>query len=258
MAGEGLKLARFFMEEYPSLPTYWKSYAGVFEFGRSTETGDPEGETLETKPVPALTVDSVNEAMRTFVNTRYEQMPPKFSAKKISGERASDLARKGEDPKLEPTLVTLRKFSCTAVKENQVYFEVECSKGTYVRTLAVDLATRLETAAHVSKLCRLGVGSFKIADALTLEQIEELGPEKAILDMSRASSFLPEFPLLAAEIEQIQRGKIDGVLARLSNSGFPANAYRATLFRDNTSTPVALLELSPDGKARFLRAINAG
>lgn len=256
LVGEGLKLARFFMEDYPNLSVYWKTYAGVFELGRSTETGDPEGETIDTRPIPTgLTAQRVNDAMATFVGRPYEQMPPKFSAKKIGGERASDLARKKIEPVLQPSLVTLRRFVCTAVKDNQVFFEVECSKGTYVRTLATDLAARLDTAAHVRALCRLSVGGLKIADALSLEKIEARPADEAITDMDRASGFLPQFPLIATEAEQLYCGQIDGVLVRLANSGLPANAYRAVISQGHHNAVVALLELMPDGKARHLRAI---
>jgi tRNA pseudouridine55 synthase len=254
LVGEGLKLVRFFLDEYPTLPTYWKTYAGVFELGSATETGDPEGAVIETLPVPALSVDGVNAAMASFVNTRYEQLPPKYSAKKIGGERSGDLARKGIEAKLEPVLVTIRKFHCTAVRENLVYFEVECSKGTYIRTLAVDLAKKLGTAAHLKALCRLAVGTFRVDQALTLQQIEERGPEAAIQDLTQASSFLPTFPLWGNELEQLRVGKTDGLVTRLANSGQPAGAYRAMTEINGSQQPVALLELTPERRGIFLRA----
>lgn len=250
LAGEGLKLVRFFLESYPALPTYWKSYSGTFEFGVATETGDPEGEITERSETSNLTIEAVNAAMASFTSGVYEQLPPRFSAKKIGGNRASDLARAGKELELKAVPVTIKSFNCPRIEGNLVHFEVICSKGTYVRSLAVDLARKLGSVAYVKTLCRTAVGDFKLDQALTLEQIAMASPEDAIPGLAHATSFLPPYELLARELDELRVGKVDGVLSRLSNSGLGAGVYCARSERG----PVALLELDSAKHAHFLRA----
>ncbi|MBI3557274.1 MAG: tRNA pseudouridine(55) synthase TruB [Deltaproteobacteria bacterium] len=252
LVGEGLKLVRFFLESHPTLPTYWKSYAGTFEFGTATETGDPEGDVLETRPVSGLTPERVTAAMSTFVGAPCEQMPPQFSAKKINGERASDLARAGKVPELKPVQVYIRNFECTGIEGNRVHFTADCSKGTYVRSLALDLARKLDTVAHVTALRRTAVGDFKVESALTLAQVEAMPLEKSLLDMQRSTSFMPALELIGIELEQLRVGKTDGIGARLANSGLAPNIYCA---RNAAGLPVGLFELAKDRQVKFLRGI---
>lgn len=250
--GDGLKLVRFFLENYPALATYWKSYSGVFEFGVSTATGDPEGEVLERRDVTPglLSIERVNEAMSSFVGAVYEQTPPLYSAKKVGGERASDITRDGRAVELKPVKVVIRRFECTGIVDNRISFIAECSKGTYVRVLAQDLARKLDSVAHVVALRRDAVGSFMVDQALTIEQITEQG-ETAILDMATATSFLPRFALIGAESEQLSVGKVDGLAMRLANSGLSASVYCAARA---DGQPAALLELTPEKRVTFLRA----
>ncbi len=252
LVGEGLKLVRFFLESHPTLPTYWKSYAGTFEFGSATETGDPEGTVTETRPVPELTLERVTAAMNTFVGAPIEQMPPRFSAKKINGERASDLARAGKEPDLKAVQVTIRSFHCTGIEGNRVHFTADCSKGTYVRSLALDLARNLDTVAHVTALRRTAVGDFRVESALTLAQLETLPIEKALLDMDHSTAFMPRLELIGVELEQLRVGKTDGIGARLANSGLTPSVYCARW----AGAPVGLFELAKDRQVKFLRGIS--
>ena len=250
LAGEALKLARFFLESYPALPTYWKTYEGVFEMGRSTETGDPEGAVLETRDPGVLTVERIQAAMTEFVGKSYDQTPPRYSAKKIGGERSSDLARAGVEAELKAVPVTVRSFTCTGVEGNLVRFSTECSKGTYVRVLATDLARKLDTVAHVRELRRTAVGTFTLGQAVRLDAVQTPESSAGLLDMKAATAFLPPFPLLGGELEQLAVGRTDGVAARLANSGLEPNVYCAHA----RSGPVGLFELSPARHWRFSEA----
>lgn len=249
-AGEALKLSRFFLENYPTLPTYWKTYQGTFEFGVATETADPEGAIVERREPRNLTVSAVQEAMNAFVNVPYQQMPPKYSAKKIAGARASDLVREGKEVELKRVPVTLRSFVCTGVDGHNVHFETTCSKGTYIRSLALDLAERLDTVAYVKELRRTAVGNFTIENAKTLEELRSIAEESALLGLGAATSFLPRFDLIAGEIEQLRVGRVDLISTRLSNSGFEPGVYCAF----SESNPVALFEKSSDKTGKFIRA----
>lgn len=251
LMGEGLKLVRFFLDSHPSLPTYWKTYSGVIELGKATETGDPEGAVTETRAVPSMTGEQIQAVMETFVAREYLQTPPAYSAKKIQGERASELARKGITPELKPVSVTIRKFEYLGHEGSSVRFRAVCSKGTYIRVLALDFARRLDTAGFVSSLRRDAVGDFQLSQAITLADAQARGPAAAAMTLAQATAFLPAFPLLPNEDALLAVGKVDGLLARLSNSGLPANIYCA---RAEADTPAALLELTTQKRANFLRA----
>ncbi|MBI3544170.1 MAG: tRNA pseudouridine(55) synthase TruB [Deltaproteobacteria bacterium] len=249
LAGEGLKLARFFLESYPGLPTYWKTYTGTFALGTSTETGDPEGAVVETRDAGMLTVERVQAAMDSFTGHAYEQMPPRYSAKKIGGERASDLARAGIEAELKPSLVTIRRFRCLGIEGARVHFEAECSKGTYVRVLATDLARKLDTVGHVAELRRTAVGTFEIASAVKFEQLEGIAAA-GLLDLNAATSFIPSLELISGELEQLRVGRTDLIATRLANSGRAPGIYCAR----TPAAPVALFELDAEKHASFLRA----
>ncbi|MEW6055274.1 MAG: tRNA pseudouridine(55) synthase TruB [Bdellovibrionota bacterium] len=254
LMGEGLKLARFFLDSYPNLATHWKTYEGVFELGISTSTGDPEGEATEKADVPALTESKITDAMSEFVGSPYLQTPPQYSAKKVGGERASDLARQGKVSELKPVPVLLKRFHCLKFEGNRIYFEVECSKGTYVRVLAQDLAEKLGTKAHVAELRRTSVGNFALDRALTLEQIAALDPDQAILGLEVATSFLEPFPLIGSELEQLKVGRTMNLSTRLANAGLKPSVYCAKTYSNGREVPVALLELDLEKNAKFLRA----
>lgn len=280
--GEGLKLSRFLFESYPALPVYWKNYQGTIRFGTATDTADLDGEVIATKPIPALDEKALQEVFASFINTSYLQKPPVYSAKKINGTRASDLARAGKEPDLKPVSVHIRAFTLTSVSKNsegqieEAQFEVSCSKGTYVRVLATDVAEKLGTVAHLKTLVRTQVGPWPLASAVTLGQLEALVGDGAaqtaytaqtmhvthstqlpyFLTLSEAASFLPAFPLLEVESVQLETGRVSDTCARLSNSGLPANAYCAVSTDASSVAPVprALLELTDQSGAKFLRA----
>lgn len=253
LVGDGLKLVRFFLESYPELPTCWKTYQGVFTFGKRTATGDPEGEVIETKPLSApLSLNRVQEAMASFIGATYEQRPPVYSAKKLQGFRASDLARAGETPELKAVPVTIKHFSCLGIEGNDVRFEVECSKGTYVRVIAEDLAARLGEVAYTSALRRTQVGNFKLDQATTLADLTSKTTEKKILPMTEATAFLPRIEILENEIAELRVGKVTNVLARLANSGGTPGAYCAVT---EAGLPLALLQLHEGRRTEFLRAL---
>jgi tRNA pseudouridine55 synthase len=251
LVGEGLKLARFFLESHPNLSTYWKTYSGIFQFGTATDTADPEGDVIETRSIGELTIERMTAAMNTFAHASYDQTPPRFSAKKFDGVRASDLVRQGKDPEMKTARITLKRFVCTKIEGNEVHFEVECSKGTYVRSLAVDLARKLDTVAHVKSLRRIAVGEFSVERAVRLDKVSN----DTIRPLAQATSFLGQFPLIRGELEQLRVGRFDNVAARLANSGFPANVYCATEIFEGEVQPVGLFELTSEYRVSYLRGI---
>ena len=150
-----------------------KVYEGEATLGVVTDSQDAEGEVMSTQPVPELTEARVREVMKGFLGDQY-QTPPMHSAIKIGGVPLYKLARKGEEVEREPRFIRIAAFNLRSFATPKITFELHCTKGTYVRTVAADLGQKLGCGAHLSALRRTGSGKFTIGQCLPLEQIEAL------------------------------------------------------------------------------------
>ncbi|HEY4989480.1 MAG TPA: tRNA pseudouridine(55) synthase TruB, partial [Opitutaceae bacterium] len=130
-----------------------KEYEGTIELGKSTDSQDAEGETMETRPVPALTEAEVRAAIQGFLGDQY-QTPPMFSAIKIGGVPLYKKARQGEEVAREPRFIRVMSWELLRFASPHIDFRLRCTKGTYVRTLAHDLGAQLGCGAHLSALRR--------------------------------------------------------------------------------------------------------
>ncbi|MCC6174091.1 MAG: tRNA pseudouridine(55) synthase TruB [Chloroflexi bacterium] len=148
-----------------------KGYYGEIVLGIRTSTDDAEGEVLETRPVPPLLPDDLERILQTFRGT-IVQVPPAYSALKIAGRRAYDLARRGDDVRLQPREVTIHTLTVRNWSTPRLSVVVACSKGTYIRALARDIGVALGCGAHLATLVRLWVGGFRLADAISLEELQ--------------------------------------------------------------------------------------
>lgn len=150
-----------------------KIYEGEATLGVLTDSQDAEGEIMETRPVPELTEVQVREVMKTFLGDQY-QIPPMHSAIKVDGVKLYQLARKGEEIEREPRFIRVAAFNLLSFALPKVTFDLHCTKGTYVRTIAYDLGNKLGCGAHLSALRRTASGKFTIAQCLPLDEIEKL------------------------------------------------------------------------------------
>jgi tRNA pseudouridine55 synthase len=150
-----------------------KVYEGEATLGVVTDSQDAEGEVMSTQPVPELTEARVREVMKGFLGDQY-QTPPMHSAIKIGGVPLYKLARKGEEVEREPRFIRIAAFNLLSFATPKITFDLHCTKGTYVRTVASDLGQKLGCGAHLSALRRTGSGKFTISQCLPLEQIEAL------------------------------------------------------------------------------------
>ena len=150
-----------------------KEYEGTIELGKVTNSHDAEGEVLETRPVPPLTEGELRAALQGFLGDQY-QTPPMFSAIKVGGVPLYKRARQGEDVAREPRFIRVSSFELTKFASPLVDFRLQCSKGTYVRTLAHDLGQKLGCGAHLAALRRTATDRFRIGEALPLAVIEEM------------------------------------------------------------------------------------
>jgi tRNA pseudouridine55 synthase len=163
--GRGTKLSEKLMGDD-------KVYEGTIKFGETTNSYDA-GEILETKPVPPLTLELLNEEADKFIGDQM-QMPPMVSAIKMNGVPLYKLARKGIEVVREPRLIHIYNFRFTNYSEPLGEFRVACTKGTYVRSIAHDLGQKLGCGAHLAKLRRCVSGKFDVVDANRLDEILNL------------------------------------------------------------------------------------
>lgn len=145
-----------------------KSYDVTMKLGQTSTTGDAEGE-LTTISTQQPDQESVQGSLEQFVGT-ISQVPPAFSAIKVDGKRAYDLARAGQEVKLEPRQITVSKLKLTDYNYPFISFTAHVSSGTYIRSLVEDIGKVLETGAYMSDLRRTVVGQFELANALTIDE----------------------------------------------------------------------------------------
>jgi len=149
-----------------------KEYTGTITLGAITPTYDLESEPIEFKTIDHLTEEDLHNATKQFTGDIL-QTPPIHSAIKKEGKRVYELARRGEDVKLDPRPVTISEFSLEKIEWPIVNFKVVCSTGTYIRSLANDFGAALGVGGYLSSLCRTRIGSFSLTDAMTMEQFQE-------------------------------------------------------------------------------------
>lgn len=147
-----------------------KEYEGTIELGKVTDTQDAQGEVMETRPVPPLTAADIQAVIQGFLGDQY-QLPPMYSAIKIAGVPLYKSARKGENVEREPRFIRVMSWELTGLALPRFDFRLKCTKGTYVRTLAHDLGSKLGCGAHLAALRRTATDKFNVATALTLDQI---------------------------------------------------------------------------------------
>jgi tRNA pseudouridine55 synthase len=149
-----------------------KEYTGTITLGATTPTFDLESDPVNQQPVDHLREEDIHQATEAFTGAIL-QVPPIHSAIKKEGKRVYELARRGEDVKLEPRLVTISTFEITNISLPVVQFRVVCSTGTYIRSLANDYGAALGVGGYLSSLCRTCIGEFRLEDAITIEELEK-------------------------------------------------------------------------------------
>ncbi|MHB1277488.1 MAG: tRNA pseudouridine(55) synthase TruB [Bacteroidia bacterium] len=149
-----------------------KEYEGTIFFGATTPSYDAESEIDARFPTDRLNERELREKAAMFVG-KIQQYPPVYSAIKIKGQRAYNLARRGEEVQMEPREVEILEFELTRIAFPEVDFRVVCGKGTYIRSLAHDLGKAMENGAYLSRLVRTRIGEFHLNDAWNLARLVE-------------------------------------------------------------------------------------
>lgn len=238
--GEATKLAGYLLNGP-------KAYRFQVTFGTATSTDDAEGSVVATSPVRP-TESAVRAALARFTGA-IRQRPPAYSALKVEGERAYARARAGEVVVLAERDIRIDSLELVACTADSAMLDVRCSKGTYVRSLARDLALALGTVGHVSLLRRTGAGPFRLEQAHSLDKWVKLvqghNPEQALLPLTAGLDDILAMAVDPSEAAALQQGK------RLDGPRVKPGQYIATC----GSVPVALVEVSNED-VKVLRGFN--
>ena len=146
-----------------------KHYTGAFLLGKTTPSYDMETAFDDEFPIDHITYKDIEDVTSDFVGVQ-DQYPPIYSAKKIDGKRAYDMARKGESIDLKPSTIEIVNFTTEAEKFPEINFSISCSKGSYIRSIASDFGKRLNSGATLLKLRRESSGNFNIIDAIDVNE----------------------------------------------------------------------------------------
>ena len=226
------------LSEY--LSTASKRYEAVIRFGASTKTYDAEGDIIRiTGAVP--TEEDIQAIIPEFTG-QIEQIPPPYSAIKIKGKKAYELARKGEEFDLDSRDVTIYKMALVEYRPPDLVLEIECSAGTYIRSIAHDIGEKLGTGAHLANLRRTKAGHFTIEECVSLRKLELGFIDGTWVEYLRpAIDALPDLPRIKVE------GKIyeDLTFGRLIPADTSASGMAAAIGPDGDL--VAILEAVEDG-----------
>ncbi len=186
-----------------------KRYQATIRLGSSTDTYDSEGEVTDTAPLNGISEDSFLDVLNSFVG-EIEQIPPPYSAVKVKGRKAYEMARKGEEVELEPRKIQVYSLDVLEWAPPEVVVDVYCSSGTYVRSLANDLGKALGTGAHLIGLRRTKSGRFTLRDAVPLRRLKEAFDAgdwyRYLIPAADALGDWPMVELDADEVELVRHG----------------------------------------------------
>ncbi|WP_201587521.1 tRNA pseudouridine(55) synthase TruB [Psychrobacter jeotgali] len=159
-----------------------KSYQTTILLGQQTDTGDADGQVIDQTAIPSLNKTLLDEVTKQFLGAQ-QQIPPMYSALKKEGKKLYEYARAGIEIEREPRFINIKFLELTLINAQQLQLTVTCTKGTYVRVLAEDIAKALGTLGHLISLRRIKVGDFIVDNALTLEQLESLEHEQRLAQL---------------------------------------------------------------------------
>ncbi len=229
-----------------------KSYRASCRLGQTTTTGDAEGEVLETCPVD-VDIETIEAVLPRF-RGRIEQVPPMYSALHHQGRRLYQLAREGKQVERAPRQIEIESLQLVSHSADELVFDVRCSKGTYVRSLAEDIGAALGCGAHLTALRRLAVDEMSLQQSHTFDELQRLAQQgfesidSLLLPVSAALLQFPECSLGPEDSIDIRHGK-----SIEAGSEQASGLYRLVSTRDGF---FGLGEVLDDGRLKAKRLMN--
>ncbi len=178
-----------------------KRYQVTMKLGVMTDTGDAEGQVIETKPVPELSIDQIQCSLEKFIGLQ-AQVPPMYSALKLNGKKLYELAREGITVERAPRQITIYELHLLEATFDTLTLDVACSKGTYIRSLVEDIGHDLGCGATVTALRRSQAGQFLLENAKTIEQLSALTNDELYANLMACDKPLEKLPALLLSGQQ--------------------------------------------------------
>ena len=167
LVGQGTKLSAYLIE-------HDKEYIATLKLGEKRDTADSEGSVIEKRPIDytLLQEEKVAQVLNSFLGEQ-EQIPPMYSAIKLNGKKLYEYARKNEKIELKPRRINIYAIELIYIEKDTIVFKVQCSKGTYIRSLCENIAEKLDTVGYMQELKRTRVGTFDIQNSITIDELEK-------------------------------------------------------------------------------------
>ncbi len=181
-----------------------KSYDVVIQLGIMTDTGDLEGQVVQEKPIPVLSSSQIERCLQHF-SGEIDQVPPMYSALKHEGKKLYELARGGVEVERKARRIRIEQLQLLDRQQDSLTLRVDCSKGTYIRSLAEDIGEYLGTCATVKALRRTRAGIFLLQHAVTLEEVKSLPADSIIQSLIQVDKPLEAYPAIRVNEEQATR-----------------------------------------------------
>ena len=239
-----------------------KRYITRVQLGESRDTADVEGETLDTAAIPALSRDQIEQALAQY-RGEITQVPPMYSALKHEGKKLYELAREGVDFDIQKKArqVTIHQLELLDFGDDYLELDVTCSKGTYIRSLAEDVAKALGTLGYVAVLRRLGAGPYQADMMITLEELEALKPEGSDDYSAMDNRLLPTYtalqsvPIIQISLEQAKDLQFGRAIKPMNAGDKPLPQVQLRLQIDQQEYLIGLGELDAHGVVALKRLV---
>lgn len=196
--GKATRLIEY-MDEHP------KTYVAGFRLGFTSDTEDVWGTICETKIAKEISAEDIKLELRNFLGD-IMQIPPMYSAKKVNGQKLYDLARSGQVIERKPNKIHIYNIELKSFDGKDGILEIECSRGTYVRTICSDLGKALGIGAIMTSLVRTSTCGFSLEDAVSIEDVKANGVEKYLLPIDKAMNFCEKINVNAGVAKLIKNG----------------------------------------------------
>ena len=235
-----------------------KSYQTIIKLGEQTDTGDAEGQIIATIPVPHVTQAMLQSVTEQFLG-EIMQVPPMYSALKKDGKKLYELAREGIEVERTARPLTIYELSLTPLSDQQLQLTVTCSKGTYVRVLAEDIAKALGTLGHLTALRRIQTGDFEIANAITLADFAALDVAARfdkLLAVDACVHSLPSLVLDDNQSKRIRQGQRLNVKATMLTQQLNLTANQMFRLFDDHQQFLGTGLLEPNGRLQPMKLVN--
>jgi len=202
LLNQGTKLSKYLIEHN-------KEYEVTLKLGIKTDTLDSEGNIIEKQKVELEKLQNIEDVLKSFIG-KQEQVPPIYSSIKVNGKKLYEYARKGQVVEIKPRIIEIYEINLQKIepKLNEINFKVSCSKGTYIRSLCQDIATKLGTIGYMKELNRTKVGKFNIQNSISIEELEHNKEkiQEKIISMQEIFKEYPTIKLQKNELEKFLNG----------------------------------------------------